>query len=57
MSTNTAKIICELLHNSGFKAFLVGGNVRDMLLNIPNTDIDICTDAKPCEIKGVFWAF
>lgn len=33
------------LNNKGFDAFLVGGYVRDLLLNRKSYDIDICTNA------------
>ncbi len=38
----------------GFKAYLVGGGVRDLLLGIKPKDYDIGTDAHPREIKSVF---
>jgi tRNA nucleotidyltransferase (CCA-adding enzyme) len=54
---NTAKLVCETLQNSDFQGFLVGGSVRDMLLNMPVHDIDITTNAFPCEIKNCFRLF
>lgn len=57
MVNETAKLVCETLQNSHFKGFLVGGSVRDMLLNVPVHDIDITTDAKPCQIKSCFQFF
>ncbi|WP_298211413.1 CCA tRNA nucleotidyltransferase [Ferrimicrobium sp.] len=38
----------------GFRLYLVGGIVRDLLLNSPTdfTDIDLTTDAKPDEIRS-----
>jgi poly(A) polymerase len=42
------------LHNSGFRAFLVGGGVRDMLLARRPKDFDIGTDAHPNEIRSLF---
>lgn len=47
-------LICNLLHNDGYKAFIVGGATRNFILNIPIGDIDICTDAIPEEIKKAF---
>ncbi len=48
------KEIIEKLNKNGFEAFAVGGCVRDSILgNTPN-DWDICTNAKPLEIKSCF---
>ena len=46
--------VCETLHEAGFKAFVVGGAVRDMLLKIRPKDFDVATDATPEEIKRLF---
>ncbi|MFA7142235.1 MAG: HD domain-containing protein [Candidatus Paceibacterota bacterium] len=42
------------LKKNGFKGFLVGGCVRDYMLNKEPKDWDITTNAKPDEIKEVF---
>ena len=42
------------LHNAGFRAFLVGGSVRDALLGLHPKDFDIATDAHPEEVKALF---
>lgn len=47
------KIMYRLLRH-GFKAYLVGGGVRDLLLNKQPKDFDIATDATPRQIKGLF---
>lgn len=36
----------------GIKLYLVGGSVRDRLLNIPHTDLDFATPASPDEIES-----
>lgn len=46
--------IIDKLNSSGFKAYAVGGVVRDLLLNRPCEDIDITTSAKPEQIIEVF---
>lgn len=46
--------IMKQLDDAGFKAYLVGGGVRDLLLDNHPKDFDIATDAKPEEIKRVF---
>ena len=40
--------------NHSYKAYIVGGFVRDYLLGIKSTDIDINTNATPKEIKEIF---
>lgn len=44
----------EKLEANGFKAYIVGGAVRNMILGEPVTDFDITTNAKPKEIKSIF---
>lgn len=46
--------VTEALEASGFKAFLVGGCVRDLLIGRTPKDWDVATDAKPEEIQGIF---
>ncbi len=46
--------VIEKLRNAGFLAYLVGGSVRDLLLNVRPKDFDISTSAKPEEIKHLF---
>lgn len=42
------------LENAGFKAFLVGGCIRDLLLGIQPKDFDIATDAHPEQVHKLF---
>ena len=42
------------IEEHGFEAYIVGGFVRDYLLGIESNDIDICTNAKPSDIKRIF---
>lgn len=44
----------NIIENHGFKAYIVGGFVRDYLMNINSHDIDITTSATPKEIKKIF---
>lgn len=39
--------VLAMLTNAGYRAFVVGGAVRDALLGIAVSDIDIATDARP----------
>ena len=51
--TKDAEKLIELLCGAGYKAYAVGGCVRDSMLNRPVSDIDICTSAKPNEVESV----
>src|SRR3990167_4715500 len=46
--------LCEALRTAGFEAYLVGGCVRDLLLEHEPKDWDITTNAKPEEIQKLF---
>jgi len=50
----TAIAAIERLQKSGFKACIVGGAVRDMLLGKNPKDFDIVTTAKPEELTRLF---
>jgi len=49
-----ARKVTEGLQAAGFKAFVVGGAVRDLLLKRHPKDFDIATDATPEEVRRVF---
>lgn len=44
----------DVLVNHGYKAFLVGGAVKDMLLGVEPKDYDIATNALPEQISKIF---
>ncbi len=46
--------IMKVLHEADFEAYLVGGGVRDLLLDGRPKDFDVATSATPEEIKGLF---
>ena len=46
--------IAATLRSRGFQALLVGGCVRDLLLNRPPQDWDVATDATPDQILSLF---
>lgn len=52
--SDTAKDIVLTLQDAGFETYVVGGAVRDLLLNRTPKDFDISTAATPEEIRGVF---
>ena len=49
-----SRLIIERLNKAGFKAYAVGGFVRDSILGLTNDDIDITTSASPKEIVKLF---
>nr|WP_255725077.1 polynucleotide adenylyltransferase PcnB [Photobacterium sp. OFAV2-7] len=53
ISENALKVLYRL-NKAGFDAYLVGGGVRDLLLNKQPKDFDIATNATPEEIKKLF---
>jgi poly(A) polymerase len=42
------------LSNAGYKAYLVGGSVRDLMLGRSPKDFDVATDAKPQDVRRLF---
>lgn len=50
---NALKVLYRL-HKAGYRALLVGGGVRDLLLNHVPKDFDIATDAHPEQVKRLF---
>ena len=51
---NTALELLNKLKEYDFKAYIVGGFPRDLYINKLSTDVDICTNATPKEIKEIF---
>ncbi len=50
---NVLKVLYRL-HRSGYRAYLCGGSVRDLLMGRTPKDFDIATDAHPTEIRRLF---
>lgn len=48
------RTLCETLHKAGFEAYLVGGCVRDLLIEREPNDWDITTNARPEHIQKLF---
>ncbi len=46
--------VTKTLEEGGFSAYIVGGSVRDLLMNRPPKDWDITTSANPEEIASLF---
>jgi tRNA nucleotidyltransferase/poly(A) polymerase len=53
MYQNALEILKKISKNN-FEAYIIGGYPRDKYLNIKNTDIDICTNAKFKDLKKIF---
>ncbi|MEM6896560.1 MAG: CCA tRNA nucleotidyltransferase, partial [Pseudomonadota bacterium] len=48
-----AQAVMALLERAGHEAWFVGGCVRNALLGVAVTDLDISTDARPQRVMGL----
>ncbi len=46
--------VARILNKEGFKCYLVGGALRDVVLNIQPDDYDLATNAKPDQMIEIF---
>ncbi|WP_028230138.1 polynucleotide adenylyltransferase PcnB [Paraburkholderia mimosarum] len=53
ISRNAVRVT-EGLQEAGFRAFIVGGAVRDLLLGVAPKDFDVATDATPDQVQKLF---
>jgi len=53
VSANAVRVT-QTLQDAGFKAFVVGGAVRDLLLGVKPKDFDVATNATPEQVKRLF---
>ena len=53
LSPNAVRVT-HTLQEAGFKAFVVGGAVRDLLLGVKPKDFDVATNATPEQVKHLF---
>jgi poly(A) polymerase len=53
ISPNALRVLYRL-RERGYRSYLVGGGVRDLLLGREPKDFDIATDARPNDIKKIF---
>lgn len=44
---SNVQLIIDTFYKNGYEAFMVGGCIRDLLLNKTPTDYDIATSAPP----------
>ncbi len=54
MLKDFATSIVQTLRQHGFQAYLVGGCVRDLLLNREPADYDVATSATPAQVMEIF---
>ncbi|WP_083253153.1 polynucleotide adenylyltransferase PcnB [Enterovibrio norvegicus] len=53
ISENALKVLYRL-NKAGYEAYLVGGGVRDLLLETEPKDFDVATNATPDEVRKLF---
>lgn len=53
-AASLARRIATTLRERGFRAYLVGGCVRDLLLGREPKDYDVATDARPADVLSLF---
>lgn len=51
---NSAVNVISKIESYGFKAYIVGGYVRDKYIQRNSSDVDICTNATPKDLKKIF---
>lgn len=49
-----ARRVCETLQQAAYRAYVVGGAVRDLIAGITPKDYDIATNATPEEVRALF---
>jgi len=54
MLKDFATVVVQTLRQHGFQAYLVGGCVRDLLLQREPKDYDVATDARPPQVMRIF---
>lgn len=54
---NEVRNILSCLYENGYKAYIIGGAVRNYLLGFPYNDYDICTDATPDDLNHIFYNY
>jgi poly(A) polymerase len=52
--SDAAMRTCKTLQEAGFKAWVVGGGVRDLMLGLKPKDFDVATDATPDQVRSLF---
>ncbi|MDP1526141.1 MAG: polynucleotide adenylyltransferase PcnB [Rhodocyclaceae bacterium] len=52
--SSAARRTCEGLQQAGYRAYVVGGAVRDLIAGIEPKDFDVATDATPEQVRAQF---
>ena len=52
--SHSALTVCDALRAAGYSSSVVGGAVRDLLLQIVPKDYDVATDARPEQVRPLF---
>ena len=52
--SHAARKVCTVLQEGGFEAFIVGGAIRDLLVEQTPKDYDVATSATPEEVRRLF---
>ncbi len=50
---NAQKVLYRL-HTAGYRGYLVGGSVRDLMVGLRPKDFDVATDARPNDLRSLF---
>jgi len=53
IKTPHAQALCDVFEKSGHKVFFVGGCVRNDLLGVPISDLDLATDSRPDDVIAI----
>ena len=53
-SLDDAQMVLKILKKNGYEGYIVGGAVRDHILNMPLSDVDITTNARPYQVAKMF---
>ncbi|MFZ7155105.1 polynucleotide adenylyltransferase PcnB [Avibacterium avium] len=54
MMSKNALTVVQKLQRNGYEAYVVGGCLRDLLLDKKPKDFDVATNARPEQIQGIF---
>jgi tRNA nucleotidyltransferase/poly(A) polymerase len=46
--------VMDAMERAGYQAYLVGGSIRDLLLDREPKDWDVATDALPSDVRSLF---
>lgn len=53
IDANAQKVLYRL-HKAGYRGYLVGGSVRDLMVGLRPKDFDVATDARPNDLRRLF---